>query len=250
MTTTWSERHILVTGGSRGIGKAIVQHFASLGAQVLTTAQSEESCERAQAEAQSCGLSIEAWPLKLNCAESRQEFISKLKSSGRVIDTLVNNAGQTADQLALRMKPEVWYQAVETNLSGTFFLTQALLAPMLKQRFGRIINMSSVVASTGNPGQTNYCASKAGLIGMSKALALEIAARHITVNVIAPGFIETEMTAALAQEQHEAFLEKIPCQRFGQPQDIALACAFLASNESSYITGQVLHINGGLYCGS
>lgn len=246
----WAQRHILVTGGSRGIGKAIAHHFARLGAQVIATSQSEEGCLRIVAEAASKGLSIEALPLQLSCEASRTHFFEKLKERPQSIDTLINNAGQTADQIALRLKKHNWYQVIESNLSGTFFITQDLLKPMLKQRFGRIITIGSVVAATGNVGQTNYCASKAGLIGLSKALALEVGSRNITVNMIAPGFIATEMTDGISEEQKEAFLSKIPAGRFGQPDDIAHACVFLAGVGGSYISGQVLHINGGVYCGN
>lgn len=250
MTREWQQRQVLITGGSRGIGLAMSHAFARLGAQVIATSQSESGCQNIEEQARLAGLDIHAEILQLENASSREAFIERLKTRGVEIDTLINNAGMTSDQLALRMKSEHWYQVLESNLSGTFFVTQALLKSMLRKRFGRIISLSSIVALTGNIGQVNYCASKAGIIGMSKALAMECGGRGVTVNVIAPGFIETEMTAKLSSEQQETFLEKIPVGRFGTTDDIAQACIFLSSAGSSYITGQVLHVNGGLYCGS
>lgn len=249
MKSDWSGRHILITGGSRGIGLAISHHFAKAGAHVVATSQSEEGCEKIRKKAAASGLSIQSEVLKLDCELSRESFVNSLKEQRLEIDTLINNAGLTNDQISLRMKKEYWYKVLESNLSGTFFITQSFLRGMLKNRFGRIISLSSIVAATGNMGQVNYCASKAGVIGMSKALALEVGARGITVNVISPGFIDTEMTEKLSPEQKKSFLEKIPMGRFGYADDIGHACLFLANVESSYITGQVLHINGGLYTG-
>lgn len=249
MILDWSNRHVLVTGGSRGIGLAISHHFAKAGANVIATSQSEEGCQKIREQAKQANLSIQTEVLKLDCEISREHFFDVLKQKNIEIDTLINNAGLTDDQISLRMKKEHWYKVIESNLSGTFFITQGFLKSMLKKRFGRIISLSSIVAATGNIGQVNYCASKAGVIGMSKALALEVGARGITVNVISPGFIDTEMTAKLSPEQKESFLEKIPMGRFGNADDIAHTCLFLASKESSYITGQVLHVNGGLHTG-
>jgi 3-oxoacyl-[acyl-carrier protein] reductase len=249
MTNQWAHRTILVTGASRGIGLTVSHYFAQLGATVIGTAQSERSIDKIKEQASESGLgNIIPTLLQLDKKESIKALAAFLKQSSLEVDTLINNAGITDDQLGLRMSEASWDNVIQTNLSGTFFLTQSVLKGMLQKRFGRIISLSSVVAATGNPGQVNYCASKAGLIGMSKALALELASRQITVNVIAPGFIQTEMTQVLGEERQQNFLKKIPAGRFGTTDDIAHACVFLASEHSSYITGQVLHINGGLHC--
>lgn len=238
-------RTVLVTGASRGIGLAVFKHFLAAGHYVIGTAVSEGGV-KAISDAVAAGQG-QSMQLDLGSVESIQAFATALKEQGQQVDIIVNNAGITQDTLSLSMKAEQWDRVIDTNLSGTFKLIQALLRPMLKKRFGRIINLSSVVGSTGNPGQCNYSASKAGLEGMTRSLAHELSKRGITVNAIAPGFISTDMTDELNDEQRAAMLEKIPAGRMGRVEDIAHSVAFLASDEAEYITGQTLHVNGGMY---
>jgi 3-oxoacyl-[acyl-carrier protein] reductase len=239
-------RVALVTGASRGIGKAIAVKLASRGALVVAAARGDNARETADEIAASGG---KAEPLTLDVTQPTAAETAIAATAGKHgrIDVLVNNAGIARDQLMLRMKRDDWDAVLGTNLTAAFALTQAALKPMLKQRGGRIICISSVVGQSGNAGQANYAASKAGLIGFAKSVALEVASRGITVNVVAPGLIDTEMTRAITDRAHEEWAARIPLKRLGTPDDIAAAVCFLASDEASYITGQVLAVNGGMY---
>jgi 3-oxoacyl-[acyl-carrier protein] reductase len=239
-------RIALVTGASRGIGKAIAGRLAARGAHVVAAARGENAKAVAEEIAGGGGRG-EFISLDVTAAGANEAAVADVvKRHGR-IDILVNNAGIAKDQLMLRMKRDDWDAVIGTNLTAAFVLTQAVLKPMLKQRAGRIVSISSVVGQGGNAGQANYAASKAGIIGFSKAVALEVASRGITVNVVAPGLIETDMTRAITESAHEEWASKIPLKRLGTPDDIAAAVCFLASDEASYITGQVLAVNGGMY---
>jgi 3-oxoacyl-[acyl-carrier protein] reductase len=241
-----SGRVALVTGASRGIGLAIAQRLAGQGAQVVAAARGDNARPVAEAIAGGGG---RAEPIALDVTEpAAVEAAVKgiVERHGR-IDVLVNNAGIAKDQLMLRMKRDDWDAVLSTNLTAAFALTQAALKPMIRQRAGRIICVSSVVGQAGNAGQANYAASKAGLIGFAKSVALEVASRGITVNVVAPGLIDTDMTRAITQGAREQWAEKIPLGRLGTPDDVAAAVCFLASDEASYITGQVVAVNGGMY---
>ncbi|MGY6773651.1 MULTISPECIES: 3-oxoacyl-ACP reductase FabG [Gallibacterium] len=234
----------LVTGASRGIGKAIAEELVSKGFTVIGTATSEKG---ADAISDYLGKNGKGLVLNVTSLESINALLDQVKQQFGEIDVLVNNAGITRDNLMMRMKEEDWDIILQTNLSSVFHLSKAVLRSMMKKRFGRIISIGSVVASMGNPGQANYCAAKAGIIGFSKALAKEVASRGITVNVVAPGFIATDMTDALTEEQKAITLAQVPAGRLGDPKDIAKAVAFLASDDASYITGETLHVNGGMY---
>ena len=236
----------VVTGASRGIGRAIALRLAVQGATVMAAARAENAAATV-AEIVAAGGQAEAVALDVTDAASIDAaFAGVLARHGR-IDVLVNNAGIARDQLMLRMKRDDWDQVIATNLTSAFACVQAVVKPMVKQRGGRIVSISSVVGQMGNAGQANYAASKAGLIGFSKALARELAARNITVNVVAPGLIATDMTRALAEKAQVDWASQIPAGRFGTPDDVAAAVSFLASDEASYITGQVLAVNGGMY---
>ena len=234
----------LVTGATRGIGRAVAEELVSKGAFVIGTATSEKG-----ADSISTYLGEKGKGLVLNVADqaSIDAVLEQIKQESGAIDILVNNAGITRDNLLMRMKDEEWFDILQTNLSSVYHLSKAMLRTMMKKRFGRIINIGSVVGSMGNAGQTNYCAAKAGLIGFSKALAKEVASRGITVNVVAPGFIATDMTEVLSEELKNNLLTQIPAGRLGEPKDIAKAVAFLASEDASYINGTTLHVNGGMY---
>ena len=234
----------LVTGATRGIGRAVAEELVSKGAFVIGTATSEKG-----ADSISAYLGKKGKGLVLNVADqsSIDAVLEQIKQEFGDIDILVNNAGITRDNLLMRMKDEEWFDILQTNLSSVYHLSKAVLRTMMKKRFGRIINIGSVVGSMGNAGQTNYCAAKAGLIGFSKALAKEVASRGITVNVVAPGFIATDMTEVLSEELKNNLLTQIPAGRLGEPKDIAKAVAFLASEDASYINGTTLHVNGGMY---
>jgi 3-oxoacyl-[acyl-carrier protein] reductase len=241
-----SGRIAIVTGASRGIGRATAKMLASAGATVVAAARGDHARETVE-EISAAGGQAHLGALEVTDRESIDRLVSEtLERHGR-IDILVNNAGITRDQLMLRMKREDWDAVVGTNLTALFSCAQAVLRSMVKQRSGRIISISSVVGQAGNAGQANYAASKAGIIGFSKALALEVASRGITVNVVAPGLIDTDMTRAITESAHETWASKIPLGRLGSPEDIAGAVCFLASDEAAYITGQVLAVNGGMY---
>ncbi|MFZ7256231.1 3-oxoacyl-ACP reductase FabG [Avibacterium avium] len=234
----------LVTGATRGIGRAIAEELSAKGAFVIGTATSEKGAESISAYLGEKGKGL---VLNIADAQSIDAVLAQIKADFGDIDILVNNAGITRDNLLMRMKDEEWFDILQTNLTSVFHLSKAMLRSMMKKRFGRIITIGSVVGSMGNPGQANYCAAKAGLIGFSKALAKEVASRGITVNVVAPGFIATDMTDALTEEQKAATLANVPAGRLGEPKDIAKAVAFLASDDAGYITGSTLHVNGGMY---
>jgi 3-oxoacyl-[acyl-carrier protein] reductase len=237
----------IVTGASRGIGAAIADALAAAGAKVAGTATSsagaESIAQRLGAIAPDCMGEI----LDVNDPEGASQLVERIASSLGPPTILVNNAGITRDQILMRMKEDEWDAVIETNLRSVFRLSKACLRGMMKARGGRIISISSVVGAMGNPGQTNYAAAKAGMMGFSRSLAREIGSRNITVNVVAPGFIDTDMTRALDDTQRDALLKDIPLQRLGDPADIAAAVLFLASEHGAYITGQTLHVNGGMF---
>ena len=246
--TDGDKRTILVTGGSRGIGRGICLAFARADNQIYfnysSAAEAAAQTEKLVAEAGGTATGIQ-----VNVASEKEvmDFVARaLDETGRV-DVLVNNAGITRDGLIVRMKEADWEAVLNVNLKGAFFCTKAVTKPMMKQRYGRIINVSSVVGVSGNPGQANYVASKAGIIGLTKGVAKELASRGITANVVAPGYIETDMTADLPDKAKEAMVSQIPLGRAGTAEDIAAAVVFLASDQAAYITGQVLHVSGGMY---
>ena len=246
--TTLDKQVALVTGASRGIGKAIAQELARRGATVIGTATSEAGAQAItdylHAVRPEAG---RGKVLNVNEAGQSTNLVDEITKEFGSLSILVNNAGITQDQLAMRMKDEEWDAVITTNLTAVAQLSRAVLRGMMKAKHGRIINITSVVGSAGNPGQMNYAAAKAGVAGMSRALAREIGSRNSTVNCVAPGFIDTDMTRALTEQQVAALLQQIPAGRFGLPEDIAAAVAFLASDEASYITGSTLHVNGGMY---
>ncbi len=245
--TTLSNPVALVTGASRGIGAAIAQGLAAQGFIVIGTATSADGAAKistalAQAPAGSRGACLD-----VNDVTQAQSLMDEIVTAHGGLQVLVNNAGITRDMLAMRLKDEDWDAVLDTNLKAVFRMSRAAIKPMMKQRYGRIISITSVVGASGNPGQANYAAAKAGVAGMTRALARELGSRNITVNCVAPGFIETDMTASLAEEQQKALLGQIPLGHLGKPADIAHAVAFLASPLAGYITGQELHINGGMF---
>ena len=235
----------LVTGASRGIGQAIADALMQAGAKVIGTATTTDGAAAIDARLNANG----GRGVALNVTDPKacEDIIDFIVKDFGGIQILVNNAGITRDQLAMRMKADEWTDVIDTNLSAVFRLSQAVLRPMMKARSGRIINITSIVGHMGNPGQANYAAAKAGVSGMTRALAREIGSRNITVNCVAPGFIDTDMTRALSEEQQNALKANIPLARLGTPEDVAQAVAFLASPAAAYITGNTLHVNGGLY---
>ncbi|HSO45290.1 MAG TPA: 3-oxoacyl-ACP reductase FabG [Rhodoferax sp.] len=236
----------LVTGASRGIGAAIALELAQRGLKVIGTATTDQGAGKiSQTRAAFAGCSGKT--LDVNDAAGVQALIDTLVKEQGGLQVLVNNAGITQDNLAMRMKDEEWDAVLDTNLKAVFRMSRAVMRTMMKQRYGRIINITSVVGASGNPGQANYAAAKAGVAGMTRALARELGSRNITVNCVAPGFIETDMTAKLADEQQKALLTQIPLGHLGKPSDIAHAVAYLASPQAAYVTGQELHVNGGMF---
>jgi 3-oxoacyl-[acyl-carrier protein] reductase len=236
---------VLVTGASRGIGKAIAERLAADGATVIGTATTDKGAEAITAYLQASG--GKGMCLNVTDNESVAAVIKQIADEFGPVSILVNNAGITKDNLLMMMKEEQWDDVINTNLTSIYRLSKAVLRSMMKARKGRIINIASVVGSTGNPGQTNYATTKAGILGFTKSLAREIGSRNITVNAVAPGFIDTDMTRELADEQRDSLVSQIPLSRLGDPEDIANAVAFLAGPEASYITGETLHVNGGMY---
>lgn len=241
------DKIVLVTGASRGIGQGIALALGRAGAVVIGTATKQDGADKITETFNAQGISGTGMVLNVTSAESVIELMTAIKQKYGAISILVNNAAITKDNLFLRMKDEEWMSVIETDLNSLFRLSKACMRDMLKARWGRIINIGSVVGSTGNPGQANYCAAKAGMVGLAKALALEVGSRDITVNTVAPGFIATDMTDVLNEEQKEAIFQKIPMQKMGTVDDISAAVLFLASDAAGYITGQTLHVNGGLY---
>jgi 3-oxoacyl-[acyl-carrier protein] reductase len=240
-------RIALVTGASRGIGRACALEMAKAGNKVALAARQVEKLEEVAAEIRGAGGEAFVVALDLASHDSIKEGFAKVAKEFGRIEILVNNAGVTKDNLALRMKPDDWNMVLQTNLSGAFFCIQQVISPMMRERWGRIVNISSVVGQAGNPGQANYVASKAGLLGLTKSLAQELASRNITVNAVAPGLIETDMTNVLKDEQKARITQGIPMGRIGLPREVAAAVRFLASEEASYITGNVIDVNGGMY---
>ena len=236
----------LVTGASRGIGAAIALELAKKGVKVIGTATSDDGAAKiSQTLAAHPGCAGKN--LNVNDAAAAEALIDSIVKEHGGLQVLVNNAGITRDMLAMRLKDDDWDAVMDTNLKAVFRMSRAVMRTMMKQRYGRIINITSVVGSSGNAGQSNYAAAKAGVAGMTRALARELGSRNITVNCIAPGFIETDMTASLSEDQQKALLGQIPLGHLGKPQDIAHAVAFVASPQASYITGQEIHVNGGMY---
>lgn len=237
-------RVALVTGASRGIGAAIAKSLAASGAKVIGTATSASG---AAAIGEALGAAGRGAVLDVTDVASVDALLADLEAQGEQPDILINNAGVTRDNLLVRMKPEEWDQVLLTDLTSVFRLSRACMRHMMKQRYGRIVSITSVVGSMGNAGQTNYAAAKAGVIGFTKSLAREVASRGITVNAVAPGFIDTDMTRVLPEEQRQALAAGIPLARLGDPQDIAMAVLYLVSASGAYVTGQTLHVNGGMY---
>ncbi len=249
MVVNLGGRLALVTGASQGIGRAIALELARTGATVALAARNAAKLSEVKAEIESAGGRAEIFQMDVSSDDAIKSVAKDITSKLGAVHVLVNNAGLTRDGLVLRMKSADWDEVLSTNLKGTFLLTQALLQPMMKARWGRIINIASVVGQTGQAGQVNYAASKAGLIGLTKSLAREFASRGITVNAVAPGFIETDMTGVLTDEQKSAMLGVVPLGRAGSVNDVATAVAFLASEQAGYITGHTLDVNGGMYMG-
>jgi 3-oxoacyl-[acyl-carrier protein] reductase len=245
-TTTMQGQVALVTGASRGIGAAIAQELAARGMKVVGTATSDAGAQKIT-EALAAHAGCRGATLDVNDAKAGEALIEAIAKEQGGVHVLVNNAGITRDQLAMRMKDEDWDAVLDTNLKAVFRMSRAVMRTMMKQRYGRIVSITSVVGASGNPGQANYAAAKAGVAGMTRALARELGSRGITVNCVAPGFIETDMTAALPEDQQKALLGQIPLGHLGKPADIAHAVAWLASPQAGYVTGQEIHVNGGMF---
>jgi 3-oxoacyl-[acyl-carrier protein] reductase len=240
-------RIALVTGASRGIGAAIARRLGAEGATVLAAARSAEGLERVVSEIVAGAGRAEAVTIDISDPASIESAVKESLASHGQIDVLVNNAGITEDNLVLRMSRESWDRVLATNLTGAFLLTQAVVKSMVRRRYGRIVNVTSVVGLMGNAGQANYAAAKAGLVGLTKSVARELGSRNVTCNAVAPGFIETAMTVRMTEEARAALTGQIPLQRLGRPEDVANAVAYLASEEAGYVTGTVLNVSGGLY---
>ena len=241
------QRIAIITGASRGIGKAIATELTNQGCFIIGTAFSEQGVKQIEDECKAGRINGRAYQLDISSADSIKQFLEDLEGQWPAI--LINNAGITNDNLLLRMKEEEWCDVVNTNLNSLYYLCKACLRPMMKARYGRIINISSVVGLSGNGGQSNYAAAKAGMLGFTRSLAQEVASRQITVNAVAPGFIETDMVAELSAEYQENIISQIPLQRLGRAKEVAALVAFLASDEATYITGETINISGGLYMG-
>jgi 3-oxoacyl-[acyl-carrier protein] reductase len=237
----------LVTGASRGIGRAIAMELGAQGATIIGTATTDNGAADIQKALEAAGIVGMGAVLNVTDMVACESLLGEIEKKFSPVSILVNNAGITKDNLAMRMKDEEWDAVIETNLKSVFRLARLVMRPMMKARFGRIINITSVVGSSGNPGQANYCAAKAGVAGMTRALAQELGSRNITVNCVAPGLIDTDMTKGLPDEQKQAMLKAIPANRLGQPEDVAHAVAFLAGANAGFITGVTLHVNGGMY---
>lgn len=246
MELTYTDKVALVSGAGRGIGREIALELAKAGCTVICVSRNESSCGSVAEEIRACGGKAESFAFDVSDSGQVKEKCAEILRKYGAVDILVNNAGITRDNLLMRMSDEEWNAVISTNLSSCFYLSRNLVRAMMGKRWGRIINISSVSGIAGNAGQANYSAAKAGIIGFTKTLARELAARNITANAVAPGFIETDMTAKLPENIMEAAKAAIPLKRFGKPDDIARVCAFLASEEASYITGQVISVNGGL----
>ena len=246
MELTYTDKVALVSGAGRGIGREIALELAKAGCTVICVSRNESSCGSVAEEIRACGGKAESFAFDVSDSGHVKEKCAEILKKYGAVDILVNNAGITRDNLLMRMSDEEWNAVISTNLSSCFYLSRNLVRAMMGKRWGRIINISSVSGIAGNAGQANYSAAKAGIIGFTKTLARELAARNITANAVAPGFIETDMTAKLPENIMEAAKAAIPLKRFGKPDDIARVCAFLASEEASYITGQVISVNGGL----
>ena len=238
-----ADKRALITGASGGIGAAIAKAMHAQGATVGLSGTRQDALEKVAAE---IGSRVHVLPCNLSDAVATAELAPKAEAAMGGLDILVNNAGLNRDGLAMRMKDEDWQAVIDVDLTAAFRLVRAALKPMAKKRWGRIVNVTSIVGAIGNPGQANYAAAKAGLVGMTKAVAAEMASRGITANCVAPGFIDTAMTAALNEEQRAKLATKIPQEKFGTPADVAAAVVFLASNEAAYITGETIHVNGGM----
>lgn len=251
MTDKSDKKVVLVTGASRGIGNSIAREFAKDSNNiVIGTATTDERALSFVDSMREDGIeNVHGIGMNINDADSVNQAIARIVEDFGAPNILINNAGMTADNLFLLMKENDWSKIIDGNLTGVFRVTKACIKPMVKARWGRIINISSVVGVTGNPGQCNYSAAKAGVIAMTKSLAIEVASRGITANIIAPGFIETDMTKKLNEQQKESILSSVPVGKMGRPEDIANAAKFLASPEASYITGETVHVNGGMYMG-
>ncbi|HPA90275.1 MAG TPA: 3-oxoacyl-ACP reductase FabG [Quisquiliibacterium sp.] len=247
MNAALKDQVALVTGASRGIGRAIALELGRQGATVVGTATTEAGAQAIGEAFAQAGITGRGIALDVNDAAACEQAVDLVQKTFGGLSILVNNAGITRDNLAMRMKDDEWSAVIDTNLSAVFRLSRLVMRGMMKARFGRIVNVTSVVGSSGNAGQANYAAAKAGVAGMSRALARELGSRNITVNCVAPGFIETDMTRALSEAQTSALTQSIPLGRFGQPDDVAAAVAFLASPQAGYITGTTLHVNGGMY---
>ena len=243
------DRTILVTGGSRGIGRAIVNVLGNAGAYVIATATSEDGATAITSSMKEQGIKGHGEVLDIASSESVEAMSNRLKDANLVVDVLVNNAGITKDNLFMRMKDDEWDDVLNTNLSGMYRLSKSVIRGMMKAKFGRIVNITSVVGLSGNPGQTNYSAAKAGMVGFTKSLARELGSRNITVNAVAPGFIETDMTDELEESVKESLFQQIPLARLGQADEVATVVEFLISEKANYITGQTISVNGGMYMG-
>jgi 3-oxoacyl-[acyl-carrier protein] reductase len=246
VTGTVAGRVAVVTGGARGIGRAMTRALAAAGAKVVVSGRNQAALEEACAEVVAAGGEALAVPADVAVEAEADHLVARTLETFGKAEILINNAGVTKDGLLLRMSDKDWDEVLDTNLKGAFHCTRAFARPMVRQRWGRIVNITSVIGLTGNAGQVNYAASKAGLIGLTKAVAKELASRHITVNAVAPGFIDTAMTEALGEKAREGLMARIPLGRLGKPEDVAHAVLFLCSEEAGYVTGQVLTVDGGM----